>query len=146
VEIGPFGCALTSPCERTLVARPAGAVTVEIVGRNEPLAGAATAGPDGITVAAGPAFSVTLAPSSARAVVGQVPIELGHCGLLSGIDLDGSWWDPVGFVDVDHADAVNASKAVVTATGPNHATLRTAGGLVVQLVRRAGPKALPLCA
>jgi hypothetical protein len=47
---------------------------------------------------------------------GPIPLTLGHCGIFSGIDLGGSWWDPVGPVDIDHGDAINAATGVVTAT------------------------------
>lgn len=148
VEIGPFGCAAPAPdetaCPPTLEARTSGFATVEIVGA-EPILVAVTAGAEGIEATREQPFTVSLPPTSAKAAVGRVPYELGHCGLGSGIDLDGSWWDPVGFVDYDHPDAINAARSIVTSTGPDSATLETVGGLVVQLVRRTGPKALPLC-
>jgi hypothetical protein len=148
VEIGPFGCAVPgpdgAPCPPTLADRPAGFASVELAA-GEPIVLAVSTGPEGITAAREEPFRVALPPSSPRAVVGQVPYSLGHCGLGSGIDIDGSWWDPVGFVDIDHPDAINAASATVTSTGRDTATLRTDGGLVVALVRHPGPKSLPLC-
>jgi hypothetical protein len=145
VEIGPFGCALAAPCPRTLEARPTGDVLVETADGAPPLG--ATVGWDGtkLEVAVAQSAPIILPPQSGPVPGGQVAVELGHCGLFTGIDLDGAWWDPVGFVDIDHPDAFNAAKAVIAATDADHAALRTAGGLAVQLVRRAGPKALRPC-
>ena len=53
---------------------------------------------------------------------GPIPYSLGHCGLMSGVDVDGSWWDPVGFVDIDHPDAINAADGTFTPHDTNHAT------------------------
>jgi hypothetical protein len=64
---------------------------------------------------------------------------------MSGIDIDGSWWDPVGFVDVDHPDAINAANGTFTPHDPNHATFVSDGGFEVSLVRRVGEKQLPGC-
>ena len=45
------------------------------------------------------AFGVLLGPTSQGPVTaGARPFSLGHCGLWSGIDVGGSWWDPVGQV------------------------------------------------
>ncbi len=68
-----------------------------------------------------------------------------HCGLWSGIDAGGSWWDPVGPVDGDHPDAINAADGTLTVLDPDHATFTSRGGLTVQLQRHEGAKYLPLC-
>lgn len=145
VEIGPFGCPIASPCPRTLEGRPTGEVLIETAD-GAPPAGA-TVRWDGaeLEVAVAQPAPIILPPQSGPVTGGQVPFDLGHCGLFTGIDLDGAWWDPVGFVDIDHPDSINSAKAVVTALDADHAALRTAGGLAVQLVRRAGPKALRPC-
>jgi hypothetical protein len=83
-------------------------------------------------------------PGSGPAGAQAVRIQLGHCGLASGIDIDGSFWDPIGFVG-GHPDAVNAAEALVTFTTPTSARLATEGGLVVDLLRHTGPKHLPGC-
>jgi hypothetical protein len=88
---------------------------------------------------------VEVRPQSERTNAPVIQLELGHCGLGSGIDVDGSFWDPVGPVNAEHPDAINAARAAFTRVGLDAATLRTAGGLVVQLVRHAGPKHLPGC-
>jgi hypothetical protein len=74
-----------------------------------------------------------------------MPFTLGHCGVLSGIDLDGSWWDPVGPVPINSGEAVNATAGIMTVTDPNHAAFTTPTGFAIQLQRRAGPKLLPFC-
>jgi hypothetical protein len=84
-------------------------------------------------------------PTSGRALGQELRIQLGHCGFNSGIDVDGSHWDPVGAIDPDHPDALNSAGATFSFTSPNTATLRTEGGLVVRLVRHVGPKWLPGC-
>jgi hypothetical protein len=145
VEVGPFYCPTANPCPRTLEGRPGGEITIETADGGQPIA--ATVRWDGTKLEVAPAqsFNMSIVPQSQQAVGGRVAIDLGHCGLFSGIDLDASWWDPVGFVDADHPDAINSARAVVTAIDEDHAALLTAGGLAVQLVRRAGPKALRGC-
>ena len=64
---------------------------------------------------------------------------------MSGVDVDGSWWDPVGFVDIDHGDAINAASGTFTPVDANHARFTTDDGFSVYLVRRFGNKHLPMC-
>ena len=56
-----------------------------------------------------------------------------------------AWWDPVGFVETDHSDAINSANSTFAASDPNHATFTSDGGLTVNLVRRVGEKYLPGC-
>ncbi len=145
-EVGPFWCPAQPGCEPSVIARPAGRVFLELAGA-DPIELSVERGPDGtFGVQRGEAFTVLVDPSSpASGIAGPVELDLGHCGLLSGIDLDGSWWDPVGFVDSDHGDAINAAHGTVAFQGPNEATFTSDNGLVVALERRAGAKHLPLC-
>jgi hypothetical protein len=145
-EIGPFGCPADVGCANTLAARPSGQVVFER-STGEPITFSVNAGVDGtITTGPGEWFTVAVPPSSvAGNLAGPIPVSLGHCGLMSGVDVDGSWSDPVGFVDVDHADSINAANGTFTPSDPNHATYATAGGFTVNLVRRVGEKHLPLC-
>jgi hypothetical protein len=145
-EIGPFGCTTGEQCPTTLLARPAGSVTVELAA-GDPVAFQVAAGADGsIDVAPGEAFTVAVAPSSAPGqLTGPMPFTLGHCGLWSGVDVDGSWWDPVGFVDSSHGDSINAVEGTFVAADRNHATFTSDGGFSVELLRRLGDKHLPLC-
>ena len=65
-------------------------------------------------------FGIAVAPSSTagQLATDPIPYSLGHCGLMSGVDVDGSWWDPVGFVDIDHSDAINCGERHVFAERP----------------------------
>jgi hypothetical protein len=146
-EIGPFGCTNGEGCPNTLDARPSGAANLERA-NGDTLNVGITANPDGTLDATVDDFpDVSLPPSSAAGQLagGPIPFSLGHCGLMSGIDVDGSWWDPVGFVNIDHGDAINAADGTFTPHDPNHATFTTPGGFEVGLVRRVGQKHLPMC-
>lgn len=77
-------------------------------------------------------FRIT--PVSQRLAAPSIPFVLGHCGLASGIDVDGTFWNPVGQFDLD-AELINSANATFMLTSPNTATVRTVGGTVVQLVR-----------
>jgi hypothetical protein len=147
-EVGPFGCPNEPNCPSTLAFRPSGQVVFER-SNGEPVLISISAAADDGTMATSPGdfFGVAIAPTStAGQLSGEpIPYNLGHCGLGSGIDVDGSWWDPVGFVDIDHPDAINAANGTFTANDPNHATYTTDGGFTVNLVRRLGEKHLQLC-
>jgi hypothetical protein len=121
-------------------------VTVELAA-GDPLAFQVSLAPDGTpAVAPGEAFTVAVAPSSTRGQLSSpMPFTLGHCGLWSGVDVDGSWWDPVGFVDPGHGDSINAASGTFVPVDPNHATFTSDGGFSVNLLRRLGDKHLPLC-
>ena len=146
VQVGPFGCVAVERCPSTLVARPEGDVTIEWSGGTG-IGVHLVVGPDGSFEATrGEPMGVALVPNSAPGIgAGPIPLTLGHCGIFSGFDLGGSWWDPVGPVDTDHGDAINAATGVVTATDPDHATFTTPNGFDVALQRRVGPKLLLLC-
>lgn len=144
VQIGPFGCAAGEGCASTLLARPEGDVVIETA--SGALGFHVTAVGDAVTVRAMEIFGISLAPSSAvpLPLIPQ-PFSLGHCGLWSGVDVGGSWWDPVGLIDSDHGDAINAADGTFAPVGPDRATFTSNGGFVVQLVRRDGDKFLPFC-
>lgn len=89
--------------------------------------------------------TVAVQPSSLRLAASVVPFSLGHCGIWSGIDVDGSFWDPVGFVNSAHPDVINSAPGTFALTSATTATLRTNGGLTVQLARHPGPKYLQGC-
>lgn len=144
VQIGPFGCADGAGCPTTLDARPEGDVLIETAGGVLGFHVKATGG--SLDVRAQEAFVIDLAPSSRPPLAPlPQPLTLGHCGLWSGVDVGGSWWDPVGVIDSDHGDAINASEGTFTPVGIDRATFTSRNGFVVQLVRRDGMKALPLC-
>ena len=91
-------------------------------------------------------MGVAVEPTSSSPVAaGPLPYTLGHCGVFSGIDIDGSWWDPVGPISMDSGEAINATPGTVTFTDPDHATFVTPGGFSLRLLRHAGAKLLPFC-
>jgi hypothetical protein len=146
VQVGPFGCPAGAGCPTTLEARPEGDVTFEFPGGTGITVHLAT-GPDGeMRAERSEAMGVAVAPASAVGIAaGPQPYTLGHCGVLSGIDADGAWWDPVGPVDIDSGDSVNATAGVLTLTDPTHATFVAPSGFSLQLQRRDGAKLLPFC-
>ena len=101
----------------------------------------------------GEAGGTILAPVSA-------PIEpatayrfsLGHCGLHSPIDVDGSFWDPVDGLTGGGApleleadpEMINATAGFFVVIG-DEARFRTETGSVVSLERHDGPKEFPGC-
>jgi hypothetical protein len=146
-EIGPFGCPVEPPCPNTLEARPQGVANLERANGDTVNFGI-TARPDGTIEAMQDDFpEVAAAPASAAGQLanGPIPFTLGHCGLWSGIDVDGSWWDPIGFVDGDDSAFVNATDGTFTPHDTNHATFQSDAGFEVTLVRRVGDKHLPMC-
>lgn len=78
--------------------------------------------------------------------------SMGHCGLDSPIDADGSFWDPVegltaggGPLDLEAAqEMINASAGFFVVIG-DEARFRTEAGSVVSLERHAGEKEFPGC-
>ncbi len=78
--------------------------------------------------------------------------ELGHCGLFSPVDVDGSFWDPVGGTTADGAELdLQADSEMINATGGlivvigDEARFRTASGSVVRFERHPGEKEFPGC-
>jgi hypothetical protein len=122
-----------------------GHVVVEYVDGREPSNWTIDVGQDAIAWEPVPTFMVKVSPASPPIAGGVVALSLGHCGLNSGIDVDRSYWDPVGAIDMNHSDAINAAEAVFTLSSPVTAQLVTDGGLVVFLRRHTGPKYLPGC-
>jgi hypothetical protein len=79
--------------------------------------------------------------------------SLGHCGLHSPVDLDGSFWDPIDGVTADgqrldlesDGEMINATAGVVVVIG-DEARFRTESGSVVRFARHEGEKEFPGCA
>jgi hypothetical protein len=146
LQVGPFGCATGERCPTTLAARPEGDVLVEFAGVPAVTVHLTAAADGSIEAAPGETFGIILPPESAPlGRPGPIPFSLGHCGLYSGIDVDGSWWDPVGLIDAENGDSVNAAEGTLAFDDPTHATFVSRGGLIVNLERRDGPKHLPFC-
>ncbi len=147
-EVGPFGCPNEAGCPNTLAFRPAGQVVFERSNGEPVLISLSAAADDGtITTSPGDFFGIAVAPASTGGQLASdpIPYSLGHCGLLSGVDVDGSWWDPVGFVDIDHPDAINAANGTFVPSDPNRATFTSDDGFSVTVLRRVGEKYLPGC-
>jgi hypothetical protein len=98
---------------------------------------------------------VRLLPESARAAATDpVAFSLGHCGLYSPIDYDGSFWDPVAYrivrdgpiTERHQVDVINSAAGTLTLLTPFIATLEFPSGLVIGLFRHSGGKAFPMCA
>lgn len=144
VQVGPFGCPDGLGCPTTLAARSEGDVTLEFAGGALSFHVESTGGD--LDIQRQEAVGVQVGPSSApSALAGPQPFTLGHCGLWSGIDTGGSWWDPVGLVDYDHGDSINPAEGTIAPIGPDQAIFTSKAGFTVQLVRHAGQKFLPLC-
>lgn len=147
VQVGPFGCADgVERCPTTLLARPEGDVVVEFAGGTGFNVHLAVGAGDAIEATRSEPMGIVVEPTSAEGIpAGPQTIELGHCGIYSGIDHGGSWWDPVGSIDADSGESINAGSGVITVTDPDHATYLGQGGLSLQLIRRDGAKLLPFC-
>jgi hypothetical protein len=100
--------------------------------------------------------TATVAPAtSPGAELGvRYPFALGHCGLDSPFDFDGSLWDPVGGLDpaggaidseAELGELINATEGELILSSADEAQFRTAGGSVILLRRHDGPRAYPLC-
>jgi hypothetical protein len=78
---------------------------------------------------------------------------LGHCGLGSPIDVDGSLWDPVGYRTVSgralsegqQGELVNSTDVVLLLVTENRLEMDTPGGAAVELSRHDGPRRYFLC-
>jgi len=144
-RVGPFPCRGEPPCGANLVARPEGTVTLELGGREPAVVNVTAPGGEMQAAVVPGTVLIRVEPSSIPIVGPALAMELAHCGVGSGIDVDGSFWDPVGQVNWEHADFINAAHAQFTMTSPTTATLLTRAGLGLTLGRHPGPKYLELC-
>jgi hypothetical protein len=78
--------------------------------------------------------------------------ELGHCGLFSPVDVDGSFWNPVDGTTAHGAELdLQADSEIINATGGlivvigDEARFRTSSGSVVRFERHQGEKEFPGC-
>jgi hypothetical protein len=101
----------------------------------------------------GPAGGTVFDPLS-DAIEEAVPyrFSLGHCGLHSPIDVDGSFWDPVDGVTATGAELdlagdgemINSTQGIIVVIG-DEARFRTGSGSVVRFARHAGETEFPGC-
>jgi hypothetical protein len=143
-EVGPPSCA-AAPCPDSLLPGDRLDVTVQFAGEAPQVVTVDATGDGFKATDAGEAGLSELAPSSAHAT-GQGPgrFVLGHCGIGSPIDFDGSFWDPSGWIDLDAA-ASNASAGTLVLTSRDTAHFSTGTGFELDLVRHPGSKYFPGC-
>jgi hypothetical protein len=100
--------------------------------------------------------TVSISPASEPGLVVGTPIQmsLGHCGLWSPVDLDGSLWQAVGGSDAaggpidgddEIGELINATPGSFVLLTTATAELHTTGGLVLAFVRAPGALDFPLC-
>jgi hypothetical protein len=106
--------------------------------------------------------TVSLAPESevgmgdgAPLVIGtSIPLSLGHCGLFSPVDVDGSLWQPVGGLDAtggaidtdeEIGELINATVGELTIVDEGSAVFRTSTGQLIAMERADGNVDYPLC-
>lgn len=70
--------------------------------------------------------------------------SLGHCGLFSPIDVDGSFWDSLDGTFETDGEMINATSGVIVVIG-DEMRFRTDSGSVVRFERHAGEKEFPGC-
>ena len=101
----------------------------------------------------GPNGEIIFSPVSADIEDGVAyRFNLGHCGLHSPVDIDGSFWDELDGattngqpLDLDEdAEMINATAGVVVVIG-DEARFRTETGSVVRFARHEGDKGFPGC-
>ena len=146
IVVGPPPCA-AAPCPESLAPGDRLDVTIQFVGAVPTLVTVAATADGFRAVDAGEAGLIELSPSSGPASGGldARPFALGHCGVGSPIDFDGSFWDPAGWIDVK-AGAFDALDGTLVLTTPNTAHFSTAAGFELDLVRHPGPKSFASCA
>jgi hypothetical protein len=100
--------------------------------------------------------SAVVGPDSRRggwAIGAAQELTLGHCGLASPLDFDGSLWDPVGghngsggqLTEAQVGDLINSSRVSIRLVDPDTALLVTRNGAVVLIERHQGPRPIRLC-
>jgi hypothetical protein len=146
VEVGPPSCA-AAPCPKALVPGQRLSVVVQFAGPPPTLVTIDGTVDGPLATDAGGAGLSELEPTSAPApVAGPQPFALAHCGIGSPIDFDGSFWDPVGVVDIEAAESFNGNEGAIILASPDTAHYSTSTGFELDLVRHMGSKWFPGCA
>ena len=96
----------------------------------------------------------TLLDASSAPIEHAAPyrFSLGHCGLASPVDLDGSFWDAIDGLTAagrpldleSDPEMINATGGVIAIIG-DEARFQTESGSVVRFARHAGEKEFPGC-
>jgi len=96
----------------------------------------------------------TILRAASAAIASGTPyrFSLEHCGILSPIDVDGSFWEPIDGVASDgrpidlavDGEMINATAGVIVVIG-DEARFRTDSGTVVRLERSGIEKEFPGC-
>ena len=146
-QVMAYGCE-SGPCAPGVVTRGQGQVQIEYAGGSGLVTWQLTLAGGG-----GLAFSLPSEtagggsePASGPAAAPVVQVSLGHCGLYSPIDFDGSFWDPVGPVDGDAPEAINSASGTIRLLGPVDAEFRAPSGFTLRLRRHQGAKTFQGCA
>jgi hypothetical protein len=101
----------------------------------------------------GPEGGTLLLPASVRVSHGVTyAFSLGHCGLLSPVDVDGAFWDAIGGADAGGAaldlatdsEMINATAGTIVVDG-DELRFRSESGSIVRFARHAGEKKFPGC-
>jgi hypothetical protein len=89
--------------------------------------------------------SITLRPISPRgAAIGiDYAYDMPHCGIASPIDVDGSFWEAVGFSPT--SVEFDGQTGTFRLTSPTEAVFTAGNGSVLRLVRHAGANEFLLC-
>jgi hypothetical protein len=78
-----------------------------------------------------------------------VNYTIGHCGLGTPIDVDGSLWDPVGsaavLTEAQRGEMVNETSVVMVLIDDETLQMQTPSGALLTLTRHDGPRRYFLC-
>jgi hypothetical protein len=88
-------------------------------------------------------------PDGELAVGEERDYTLGHCGLSSPVDIDGSLWDPIGtaaaLTEQQQGELINATPVIVVLVDESTMHMRTPAGALITLARHDGPRRYFLC-
>jgi len=141
VEISESLC--DGPCFPAGVSDWRGHVKVEFLDGAEPLFFLVEVG-SAVKWEKVPTVSVRSIPRSSPMPSSSMDLEFDPCGYDTGIDADGSFWDPVGVLSWDSLRLASASVRF-SRTSAKTATLTLENGTIIRLARHLGPKFLGGC-
>ncbi len=101
-------------------------------------------GPTDVTVLVEPH-----SPAGELTFAGARNFQLGHCGLSSPIDIDGSLWDPIAsyflLTEEHKGELINSTPTSVLLSDYDLIELHTPAGALIYLQRHDGPRPYFLC-